>query len=143
MHEAQSGLCFDAAVAEGELNPILAAAGLGDPVAHLPGDGFHLAHIGARDPARELGEFLVHENGNHADLDALIEIFAAAGKTQPQAVIKMDVSHGGSPQIAVCGIVLLNCSNIPVGPEGVIGAQERNKTWPWCKNAGTVPWTAH
>lgn len=130
MHEPEIGLRLDAVVAESDFSPFLVAAGFNDPVAHLSGDGLDLTEIGAGDPARELEKLLVHQNGDHTDLDALIKIFTAAWKTQPQTLIEMDMSHGGSPQIAVCGILLLKCSNIPAEQEGGIGAQRRNGTWP-------------
>jgi len=122
MHQAQLGLGLGGAIEEGDFHPFLIPAVFLDAVAHLLGDGLHLAESGARDPARELGETLIHQNGDHADLDALIEILAAAGKAQSQTVVQMDVSHDGSPQIALSGHLFLQSTKKLARPEGGMDA---------------------
>lgn len=99
MHQLQLGLRLRCAIEEGEIDPFLVAAGFLDAIPHLPGDGLDLTEVRPRDPTGEFAQSLVHQNGNHADLDALIEVLAAAGKTQPQTVIQMDMSHDGKPPI--------------------------------------------
>ena len=123
MDEPQLGLGLRGAVEEGDVRPFPVAAVFLNAIAHLLGDGLDLAEVRARDPAGELAQTLVHQNGNHADLDALIEIFAAAGKTQPQTVIQVDMSHSGKPpSFALSGHLLFECIKKRPEPEGGMDA---------------------
>src|SRR5919112_4237485 len=97
MHQPQVRLGPGEAMAEAEVDPLVVSAAFDGVIAHLLGDGFDLPEVASGDPAREFPQPLVHENGHHADLDPLIEVFAAGWKTQPQAIIEMDVSHLGRP----------------------------------------------
>ncbi len=97
MHQPELGLGLGGAVEEGDIHPFLVSAAFLDAVAHLLGDGLNLTEVRPGDPARELGQTLVHQNGDHADFDALVEILAATGKTQPQAIVEVDMSHDGKP----------------------------------------------
>jgi hypothetical protein len=63
-----------------QLDPILISAALDDVIAELARDRLDLRQVCLGNPTPEFRGLVVHENGEHADLDALIKILAPAWK---------------------------------------------------------------
>jgi hypothetical protein len=85
--------------AEQHLDGITVPVSLDHAVAKLPRQGPDLVEIVGRNPSIELELPGIHENGEHADFDALVEILAATRKSQPQSVGKVDMTHEKPRQI--------------------------------------------
>jgi hypothetical protein len=91
MHDAQARA--GGAVVEGQGHAVSFGFALDEAIPELIGEGADLTQVDARDPAAEFRDVLVHESGQDADFDALIEISAAGRKTKLQSFGKMDVVH--------------------------------------------------
>src|SRR5215211_334659 len=84
---------------EHEFRPPVAPLAFDHMVAELLGERSGLVEVRAGDPTAELARAHVHEDGQHADLDALVEVLVAPRKPQTQTLGEVDVTHGYRPPL--------------------------------------------